>query len=889
MSKSPRAYRVAVFLLFFLSGFTGLMLQVLWMRELTLLFGSTAQAAGATLGAFFLGLAAGSAYWGRRSPGLVHPLRTYAFLEAGVALGALLFLGLVDFFYAVYGPLYTLWGNQHGLFLGTKLLIAVLVLFPATFFMGGTLPVLSQYLVRTPATLGRRVPVLYGINTLGAASGVVLAAFVLPQMLAYANSYLFALAGVACIAAAALLLASVTRQPPSPATEAIPGIPRESPETPPAAETMSNRSSLDPAAIRALAFLSGFVTLSLEVLWTRMFAQVLHNSVYPFAAVLTVFLVALALGALAAGWLARVSREPRIVLAGILVVGALLTAATPLMFHDLTDGLRYVGRGTGWVGYLGAVLGTATLVLLPATFSIGLVFPYLAKVSEPVTRHAGHTVGTLVALNTLGAIVGSIAAAFLLLEWLGMWRSIQVMAALYLVAVLVFLRPLPEHSPRRARVLVAVPALGVVLLLSVLDGSRLPVVRVDPVGRMESLYEVWEGSNGTVAVVRRGDDLRTKLNNYYTLGGTEGRDYEERQAHFPLLLHPKPDAVFFIGLGTGITAGAALAHPVERVTVAELVPEAIAASRKYFKPWTHGLFEDPRVTVLAADGRHHLAGTDARYDVIIGDLFIPWRAGAGGLYALEHFRNVRKRLADGGLFAQWLPLYQLSGREFGSIARTFLEVFPDATLWRGDFLPGRPIVALVGHTEDTPLDAAAVAARDRTWRDEAGGSEGVGLPLLLYYGGNLGQARDLFTGYALNTDDRPVIELQAPVTHRAEAAGRTSWLTGERLLGLLDDIARQAPLDDDPYLAALTPRQRAAATAGGALLQARHLEDQGNATAAAASWATARSLLGSRLAAAAAPAPTDRLQRELDAVKAEFQERLQDVEQRLEDLNHDTD
>jgi len=887
MSASPRPYRVAVFLLFFLSGFTGLMLQVLWMRELTLLFGSTAQAAGATLGAFFFGLAAGGAYWGRRCPGLAHPLRTYAFLEAGVAIGALLFLGLVDIFHALYGPLHTLWGNQHGLFIGAKLLIAVLVLFPATFFMGGTLPVLSQYLVSAPATLGRRVPALYGTNTLGAAGGVVLAAFVLPQMLGYTNSYRVALAGVACIAAAAFLLASLSRQTPGQPAEATSGVPRDLPQTKASPEALSRRTSLDPVAIRALAFLSGFVTLGLEVLWTRMFAQVLQNSVYTFAAVLMVFLVALGLGALAAGWLARVIREPRIALAGILMVGALLTAATPHVFHYVTAGLGYVGSGTDWTNYVAAVIGTTMLVLLPATFTIGLAFPYLAKVSEPITRHAGRTVGTLVALNTLGAIAGSLAAAFLLLEWLGMWRSIQVMAALYLVAVLVALGPLPDDGRWRTRVLVAVPALEMLLLLSVLDGSRLPVVRVDPAGRMESVFEVWEGSNGTVAVVRRRDDLRTKVNNYYTLGGTAGRGYEERQAHFPLLLHPDPDNVFLIGLGTGITAGAALAHPVKRVTVAELVPEAISASRKYFKPWTHGLFEDPRVNVIATDGRHHLAATDARYDVIIGDLFIPWRAGAGGLYALEHFQHVRKRLADGGLFAQWLPLYQLSEREFGSIARTFLEVFPDATLWRGDFLPGGPIVALVGHTNEAPLDAATLNARERAWRGETNSSEGVELPLLLYYGGNLGQARHLFTRYPLNTDDRPLIEFQAPVTQRAEAAGSTSWLTGERLLRLLDDISSHAPLDEDPYLAMLPPYQRVTAAAGRDLLQARHFEDHGNDSAAEAARERAQNLLHSGRAGGAAP--THELKRELDTVKAEYQERLRNLEQRLEELNHSTE
>lgn len=888
MRPIPRPYRATVFLLFFLSGFTGLMLQVLWMRELALLFGSTAQAAGATLGAFFLGLAAGGAYWGRRCPGLARPLRTYASLEAGVATGGLLFLGLVDLFHALYGPLYTLWGNQPGLFLAAKLLVAMLVLFPATFFMGGTLPVLSQYLVSNPATLGRSVSALYGTNTLGAAAGVVVAGFVLPPLLGYANSYLVALAGVACIAVAAYLLAHLPRRATSLAADVTAGIRRGPPPLGAVSATVSSGTSLDLITIRGLALLSGFVTLALEVLWTRMFAQVLQNSVYTFAAVLLVFLLALGLGALAAAWLARVIRQPRIALAGMLIAGALLTAATPLVFYEVTAGLGYVGNGTDWAGYVAAVIGTTALVLLPATFVIGLVFPYLAKVSEPTTRHAGRTVGNLVALNTIGAIGGSLAAAFVLLDWLGMWGSIQVMAALYLVAVLVALRPLPEDGPWRARILVQVPALAVLLILSVLDGSRLPVVRVDPVARMESLYEVWEGSTGTVAVVRRGDDLRTKVNNYYTLGGTSGRGYEERQAHFPLLLHPQPDSVFFIGLGTGITAGAALAHPVKRVTVAELVPEAIAASRKYFKPWTQGLFEDPRVSVLAADGRHHLAATDARYDVIIGDLFIPWRAGAGGLYALEHFQNVRNRLADGGLFAQWLPLYQLSEREFGSIARTFLEVFPDTTLWRGDFLPNGPIVALVGQTSAAPLDIATVKARERAWRGETNDSEGVELPLLLYYGGNLGQAHDLFTGHSLNTDDRPLIEFQAPVTQRAEAAGRVSWLTGERLLRLLDDIADQAPANMDPYLAGLAPRQQATVAAGRALLQARHLEDEGNTSAAKAARERARNLLDSNRTAQSA-APTRALQRELDAVKTEYRERLRALEHRLEAIDGSSD
>ena len=147
--------------------------------------------------------------------------------------------------------------------------------------------------------------------------------------------------------------------------------------------------------------------------------------------------------------------------------------------------------------------------------------------------------------------------------------------------------------------------------------------------------------------------------------------------------------------GAGITAGAALKHDVERVTVAEILEDAITAAREYFNPYVYGLFDDPRARVLATDGRNHLLGSTDRYDVIVADLFIPWQAGTGSLYSREHFETARARLAEGGLFAQWLPLYQTSKEEFAVVARTMLEVFPLVTLWRGDFLSDRSISYVV--------------------------------------------------------------------------------------------------------------------------------------------------------------------------------------------------
>ena len=165
------------------------------------------------------------------------------------------------------------------------------------------------------------------------------------------------------------------------------------------------------------------------------------------------------------------------------------------------------------------------------------------------------------------------------------------------------------------------------------------------------------------------------MNNFYTLGGTGSIEHEQNQALLPLMTHPQPSKVFMLGLGTGITAGTALRHPVERLVVCEITPDVITAAAAYFEAPAGGLFSDPRAAVRACDARNHLLGTSARYDVIIADLFIPWRAGVGNLYSREHFRAARERLTGGGIFVQWFPLYQVSRREFDVVARTMLDVF----------------------------------------------------------------------------------------------------------------------------------------------------------------------------------------------------------------------
>ncbi|MEM1295925.1 MAG: fused MFS/spermidine synthase, partial [Verrucomicrobiota bacterium] len=450
----------------------------------------------------------------------------------------------------------------------------------------------------------------------------------------------------------------------------------------------------------------------------------------------------------------------------------------------------YLGSSESWAEYIWLVFRSAAIVLLPAVTILGVIFPYLMKLSEPHMHAAGRMVGNLAAVNTLGAVVGSVAAGFWMLEWFGLWSSVRLMAGFCLIAALIL----------GARWL---PAVGFLLILSLLDASRLPTVHYSP--KTESLLETWEGSGATVAVVRKDKSLRIKVNNFYALGSSGAASSERFQSHLPLLVHPEPKNVFYLGMGTGITAGGSLEHDVvEKVTVTELVPDVIDASRKHFTKYLNGLFEDERVSVVAEDGRHYLAATRESYDAIIADLFIPWRAGVGSLYTTDHYETTRERLREGGVFAQWVPMYQVTESEFSTIVATMLEVFPQVTIWRGDFFVEKPIVCILGHRDNTPFGLDTFRERSQAFAKKSGNELFAGNPNvaahLSYYCGSLrpGEAIHLPTS-PISTDDYPLLEYEAPINHRREKAGEVQWFIGESLVEWMGKIAKS--VEEDPWMA----------------------------------------------------------------------------------------
>jgi spermidine synthase len=808
-----------------LSGFACLVYQILWMRQLGLLFGNTSHAAALTLAVFFGGLAAGGWFWGRRSRQLAMPLRTYAWLELGIAVcGVAIFTapGVIRHFYPM---IYQRHGSGAALMV-FKLLWTWLMVFPPALLMGGTLPVVGQAVIRRTSAFGTTTARLYAFNTIGAACGAFAAAFIFIPMLGIRMTCAAAMLASGLAGVLALRLARLESGGDSLSLR------RTGTERPGHRQEMISRP-----VIRVLALLSGFNLLALEVIWTRMLAQVHENSVYSFSAILIVVLVCLSLGAWLASRLARGKSPAPQTLVMLMVPGGALLCVTPFVFAGLTRNMGMLPADLSFAAYVFRLFVTSFAAIGPACLLLGAVFPFLMKGEEAFTTEPGNSIGMLAAVNTLGAIAGSLVAGFLLLEWLGLWRSMQWIAAAYLgVALLI-----PSAKSDISRAFKAVACVMLLLAFTVFSPSRLadPWTK-DQTGRKETLLERWEGSDCTVTVVRDPQDhVAIKINSNYSLGSTAAFGPQIYQARIPLLAFSETDSVFFLGLGTGITAGEALdrsAFPnVDKVVACELSPGVVAASKKYFAggagdpDMTNGLYEDPRAQVLVGDGRNHLMATGGRYAMINSDLFLPYRRGTGNLYSREHFQNARARLKPGGVFVQWLPLYQISEREFGIIARTMIAVFPQVSLWRGNFQPGAEIAAMVGHADHAPLPACALDV-GQDMRDAVAGAghrdmHNLMLPInrqtvLLFYAGNLGLAADFFGGYPLNTDDKPVIEFGTPRSlHRPAEEGKPQFLQ-DRFADLVDRLQKQTPPENDPLLAARTPASRKLPLAGSAFHRA---------------------------------------------------------------------
>jgi len=821
-------------LLFGLSGAGALVAETVWLRWLRELLGATAPAASATLLAFFAGNALGAILAGRRAASWRRPLRAYALIEAAAAVAALAVPLLLAAGATRLDGAYDSLRSDPASLAAARFAVALLATLPAATLYGAAFPALGAAALGTSERLGVGGSGLYSVNLLGAAVGAALGAFWLPGWLGVPGSYGVAVALTAAAALGALVLAR---------SEA----PRQV-STDPTTEALATRALFGPGVVAAI---SGFGTLATQVLAVQALAQVLNQSVYAFGTVLVVVLLALAGGAVGAAALGRRPGSAAGRIGAAMVASALCLVAFPSVFFALTDGLAFSGSGAPWPAYLLECLGVAALTAGPLFLAGGFLFPLcFAWASERAPdASAGSLIGRLLAANTAGAMLAAVAAPYFLLPSFGLWGAFVAVAVTYAMAAF----GMSDPTPTRRSLRIGALAGGWALVFTSASPLEVPFVQLGP---GETAREALATPSGIVAVVERAGERLIRTDNHYSLGGTSEIVHQERQGHVPMLLHPTARSVVHAGSASGISAGALLAHNAERIRLVEIVPEVALAGARHFAEANRGVHRDPRVEVVLDDAHNYLAHTDERFDVVIADLFVPWRSGTGALYSREHFEAVRERLEPGGLFCQWLPLYQLGAEELHVILATFLDVFPTAGLFRGDFYGRFPIVAFVGWKGE-PAPAAAVDAAiaalqargetDRWVTDRAG--------FWSLYAGALGPLAPSLTQTPRNTRARPILEYLAGRHHQGGGVGLARPYVGVAWQRFTDGV-RTASLLGDPLYPDLDIEAKRALAGGAALQMAGALWTEGREDEAARAVAVAASLLPAHLLAEAPADPT---------------------------------
>lgn len=716
---------MAVYGLLLGSGAAGLAYEVSWARQLGLVFGQTARAAAVVLAAYFLGMALGYALAGRLSARSRRPLLGFAVAEFVVGAWAFAVPACLALTPSSIPP-----GPS-------RFILALLVLLPGTTAMGASLPFVAQAVGSSAEAGTKRIARVYAANLGGAVVGVAVSSlWMLAQLGVTATSY-----AAAAVSMTVSLLAWVLRDR---------FVTSPAPRAAAPAATHSSWTWILAAAI------SGYGTLAAQVLYMRLFALVFHNSTYTFAAILLVVLLALSLSSLLGSFLVR-RFDARLLLVAAALVVAIALPLSAYLFVDIR-GFSYFTRGSTFSSYIVGVTGLVSAVVAVPMLAMGVILP-LSWHLAGADHEPGRVVGRLTTANTVAAAAGAILASFVLLPQLGLWASFASVSFAYLLLAGMVVPGL-SHSRR-------VWALGLAVCLVAIFGLARASALHQTVPKRETLVERFTGAYGWVDVTHdpKRKDLLIRQNFHYTLGAGSASAMELRQGHLPLLLHDQPKQVAFIGLATGTTASAALDYPeVERITVMELVPEVVEAAR-HFTEQNGGVLDDPRLDLIVDDGRRVLGSADDQYDVIVSDLFVPWESKTGYLYTVEHFEAVQKRLADDGLFCLWLAGWQVGPNEFDIIAQSMQTVFEHVAIWQFSRKLKRPLFALVGTDAKRTLSRDQIAARLERRRSLPVGRDDV-----------LRKADDIVAWYLgdwesrpatpLNTDEHPIIEFNAPKTHR---------------------------------------------------------------------------------------------------------------------------
>lgn len=801
--RSPGAGVIIVPLtLFFFSGATGLLYQVVWTRKLVLFFGTTSYAVSTVLSVFFLGLAIGSIWGGRLADRTRNPLRLYGAMEIIIGVWALLFILFIDVGESLVVSALQLFESSRLLAIGLRVVMAaVLLLLPVT-LMGATLPLLSRHITARGPIRGSRIGTLYSVNTLGAVLGCSVTGFILLAQLGYTRATFVGAALNIAIGLAALVL---SRRNDRHATRDIGG--HTSSAESDGEDVPSTPAFVGVLVISAFA-LSGFCFLGLEVLWTRLLAIVFLGTTYAFTTMLTTVLCGIALGSAVAAALVDRWKQHAALFGFVQVLTAAACVAMLSVFPRLPDMLLEAQRDAGytWHGTVQTKFTLSFLALFLPTFLFGMSFPLALKAFSQSSRHVGRDVGRLYGANTFGGVIGAVVGGFVLIPLLGAHQGILVLSVLLGLGGLALLlaAPVPSLGRRAALGLLGTGIFAALFLTAPDDVSLALNQSFLPEGH--ELIHYSEGIEGTVVVSSPidqtdGSDRVLWINAVQATASIEkGVKMNRFQGILPLLFDRDFDNALFMCFGSGITAGTLALSPFDRIDAVELSREVLLAAT-FFKTDNFDVLDNPRIHPIIDDGRNFLLTTKNTYDLITFEPMPLALAGVSTFYTKEYYELCRARLSKGGLISQWIPLHNgLSLEVLRDLFKTFLDTFPESSAW---FINAD--MFLIGSNEPLSINYARVEKR---LADNPALREGLAevylndVPELMasFFMGK-DQLQRFTDGARVMTDDRPWAEFIAPkLIYESNVAEVLEALTPfrESVLGILqkEDSARWPAIEE---------------------------------------------------------------------------------------------
>jgi len=778
--------RPIVLLCFFLSGFSGLLYEVLWLRMLILIFGSTTIAVSTVLTSFMGGLALGSYLFGRIMDSRKRPLFLYGLLEGAIGLYAM----MIPWLFSMLIPAYrVLWESFHLNFLGFTLvqflLVSVVLVIPTT-CMGATLPILSKWAVQQENTLGVTIGRLYALNTFGAVIGTAFSGFILLPLLGVYKTLGIAVAVNLLVALSIFILIRRSPFPSDPQTS--PSFSKEEPGRP----KPSFISPLPKKVIWAVVLgisLSGFVSMIYEVAWSRTLSLLVDSSVYGFTIMLTTFLVGIALGSYFFSRKVDSIRFQGFVWAWLQIGIGVFAFLSLLFFQELPYWylllFRSLGRSINLL--LTGKFVLAFFIMLAPTLFMGAIFPLTIKIYTSNISRISRMVGNIYTVNTLGCILGSFAGGFFLIPLLGIRNTILLGIGLNLLLGLYIL--LITNAPRPALKWIFSPVVFLLTLLILLlppswkaplmvSGVYIYAHNFDKTSRRE-LLQMYDPRNEPLLYYKEGHTCTISVHKSRITGAIYMKSNGKVEAssrgdmptqvllgQIPMLLAPRLEEVLVVGMGSGVTVGSVTSFPAKKITLVELEKAVIEGSH-FFDQVNNQPLQDPRVSLQVADARNYLLVTPDRYDVIISEPSNPWMAGVGNVFTREFFRLGYKKLKTEGIFCQWLQLYKISPESFKTVLTTFHSVFPYVYI----FQPQEKDLVMVGFKQKPKLSLAQIEERMQ-WKLVEQDLKRVGVMdlenLMSRFVMGPAEVAALTLGGMLNTDDNALIEFSTPKTLFAE-------------------------------------------------------------------------------------------------------------------------